>query len=444
MTTTEEVYIALDIGTTSVSLAVTGADGQVRECRNVRSDSEIIADKAFHKTQSVEVIMSKAMSLIGAAVGKYANIAAIGLTGQMHGILYVDADGRAVSDLYTWQDKSGDELANGDRETYCNEIERLTGEKVAAGYGLVTHYYLAQNNRVPENAHKICTIMDYAGMILTKRKSPLTHLSNVASLGLFSCGTSDFNRDALAVLNIDEAILPDITGGNDILGYHGNIPVAVAIGDNQASFIGTVDRTGDSISVNIGTGSQVSMISNGGELCDGFELRPFINGAYLMSYSALCGGYAYAILQRFVRDIVRRATGVDEEQYALMDLIAEESAGGGLQVDTAFNGTRLSPEVRGSISNISADNFTLANLIHGFSEGIVNELYEKCAQTDEMKTARFVTVSGNGARKNKLIPKIVAEKFGLDVVMKDVEEEAAVGAANFAAECEKNGEVRLD
>ena len=446
MSKNEAVYIGLDIGTTSISLGIISADGNVRECRNVPSESAIASDRPFHKIQSVERIIEKAVALVDTAVGRYSNIAAIGLTGQMHGILYADGEGKAVSDLYTWQDKSGDELTDGG-ETYCKHIERVSGEKTATGYGLVTHFYLMKNNLIPENARKMCTIMDYAAMILTKRKSPLTHLSNAAAFGIFSCDSGDFNRDALDVLGIDTSILPEITGENSIIGSHSctgqlaRIPIAVAVGDNQASFIGTVDDAENSVLVNIGTGSQVSMLSNGSALHDGFELRPFIGGTHLKSYSALCGGHAYVILQRFMRDIAREITGKDEEQYALMDKIAEgKTDGGGIKVTTTFNGTRQSPDKAGSIENVTGENFSPSNLIYGFSEGIVNELYEKCADTEELKRAKFVTVSGNGARKNGLIPRIIETKFGRDVVMKEVEEEAAVGAAIFAAKCVKQGE----
>ncbi len=50
----------------------------------------------------------------------------IGFTGQMHGMLYVDASGMAVSPLYTWQDGSG-EIPLEDGRT-CVEILSLLSD----------------------------------------------------------------------------------------------------------------------------------------------------------------------------------------------------------------------------------------------------------------------------------------------------------------------------
>ena len=450
------VYIGLDIGTTTISLVVLGEDQKtVYECYNIPNNSQIISDKAFHKIQSVEYIINKISALVDMAVKYHERIIAIGLTGQMHGILYIDNDGMAVSDLYTWQDKCGEELINesGNGETggrtYCKYIEDISGEKVATGYGLVTHYYLMKNNLLPAKAHKFCTIIDYAGMILTDRKSPLTHVSNAASFGCFNCETNDFKWDKLDILGIDNKYLPEITVKNQIIGVYSEIPVIVAIGDNQASFIGTVDNLESSVLINIGTGSQLSMLSKDtkdfgyNKQNDSFEIRPFINDMQLKSYSALCGGYAYAILQQFVGEIVFYATGEAREQYDLLERsILDVHDYTGVKVNTTFNGTRQNPDKTGSIENITSENFSLKNLVYGFSEGIVNELYEKYLEMlspKESENIKYITISGNGARKNKLIPQIIKKIFNKDTVMKNSEEEAAIGAAMFAGEYIKNG-----
>ena len=72
------------------------------------------------------------------------DIKGIGFSGQMHGILYVDADGMAVSPLYTWQDGRGN-LPYKEGETYVDYMTKVTGWHVATGYGLVTHYYNLHN-----------------------------------------------------------------------------------------------------------------------------------------------------------------------------------------------------------------------------------------------------------------------------------------------------------
>lgn len=64
----------------------------------------------------------------------------IGLTGQMHGILYIDEDGNCVSPLYTWQDGRGN-LPEFDGKSVVCLVKEETGFSISTGYGLATHLY---------------------------------------------------------------------------------------------------------------------------------------------------------------------------------------------------------------------------------------------------------------------------------------------------------------
>ncbi len=115
-------------------------------------------------------------------IERHAPVGAIGLDGQMHGVLYVDGAGRAASPLATWQDGRGDlPLGEG---SYASELIRLTGLHMATGFGLTTHFWNLANGAVPEGARALATIADYVGMRLTGRTSPLMHASNAAGIGL--------------------------------------------------------------------------------------------------------------------------------------------------------------------------------------------------------------------------------------------------------------------
>ena len=52
-------------------------------------------------------MMNQALRLLDQLLERYPQTASIGLTGQMHGIVYLDREGRCISPLYTWQDGRG-------------------------------------------------------------------------------------------------------------------------------------------------------------------------------------------------------------------------------------------------------------------------------------------------------------------------------------------------
>ena len=228
------------------------------------------------------------------------------------------------------------------------------------------------------------------------------------------------------------------------------ILVAVAIGDNQASFVGSVKEPDKSILVNVGTGSQISLYIDRPVKCAQVETRPLADSGFLLVGSSLCGGRAYAMLEGFFREVVEmtgvvgtRGVEVISGLYEKMEKAAEELLSqkdecvrqNKLEVSTRFSGTRDNPLLRGSIGNIGTDNLTPQHFIAGFLDGIVEELhllYESMLPSIGEKGWEVLVGSGNGIRKNKLLQRIFSEKFGMQLQIPLFKEEAAYGAALFS------------
>lgn len=439
--------LGLDIGTTTISAVVVGMEErEILKAYTIPNGSFIETDLPWEKIQDPDKIMQKALGLLEEILQEHQDIGVIGLTGQMHGIVYLDETGKHISPLYTWQDGRGnipvekilsedpvpeDALSEAGR-SICGILEEEYGVKAHTGYGLVTHLYNCRNNLVPEGAAKVCTIMDYLGMRLTGRRTPLMHSSNAASLGLYDAKKNGFRADILQKAGADADILPEVTDDFISVGSYKGIPVSAAIGDNQASFLGSVENAADSVLVNMGTGGQISVLSDTYFTAKGIEARPFVKGHYLLAGSSLCGGRAYALLEHFFRSYAEAAgiTGVDH--YSVMGKILDEKNDGEkLKVNTTFSGTREKPEKRGSIKNIGTENFTPKALIGGVLEGMAEELYKMYRKIEKglagPKTR--MVASGNGIRKNRHLQEVMSEKFGMGLELAKREEEAAYGAA---------------
>ena len=427
--------LGIDIGTTTISAVVMDMDTQkVEKAYTINNNSFLAAGHVWERLQNPAVIIAKAKNLVDSILEEYTEIERIGMTGQMHGIVYLDKEGSAISPLYTWQDRRCDEKCF-DGKCISQIIEEKTGKTVPTGYGLATHIYNLKVGSVPQNAVQICTIMDYLGMVLTGEKRPLVHSSNAASLGFYDAEAGGFVKEDLERLGVDIGILPTVTEYFTFLGEYRGRLVSVAIGDNQASFLGAVHDMENSVLVNIGTGGQISVLSDHCFTTENIEARPLMKGRYLLAGSSLCGGRAYATLEKFFK-IYAQAMGVTEtNHYAVMEKLLEtREETERLIVDTRFSGTRSDPDHRGSIEAISTENFTPAALIYGVLDGMVQELYEMyqiiTSETDQKKSK--VIASGNGIRKNLWLQKIVNEKFCMQVQLAEYEEEAAVGAVRAA------------
>ena len=102
--------LGIDAGTTSVSVVVVDVEtGDVVESVTRPNDVTLKSGDGTH-CQDAERIWQIADEIARQMLASHPGVRCVGLTGQMHGILYADAEGKAVSPLYTWQDGRGDKL----------------------------------------------------------------------------------------------------------------------------------------------------------------------------------------------------------------------------------------------------------------------------------------------------------------------------------------------
>ena len=436
MSANTKKIIGIDVGTTNISIVVVDIDTK-KQTKNLTFPNcyGVGCEKSYYSLQNADLIAETVLKKTDEIFAEYDNIVSVGVTGQMHGMLYIDSNGNAVSPLATWQDGRGNCVCE-DNLTYCQKIKEKTGENISSGFGFATHYYNTYNNLVPKQAVSFCSIMDYIVMKLCGLKETAIHSSIAASFGLYDAKTHKFKVEKIKALGIDNISIPDVTDDFLVVGKCKNVPVCVAIGDNQASFLGSVKNYDETILVNVGTGSQISMTLD--EYCEfhgDTEIRPFIKGRYLVCGSALCGGFSYALLEKFFREYVKNATGVDVSQYETMNALAKkayEKSDNTIKIETTFKGKRSQPDKRGAISHIDVNNFTSENIVLGFINGICQELYDIFADVD--KTSKSIVVaSGGGIQHNEIMQKVITEMFALPLKLSNATEEAAVGAALFAA-----------
>ena len=430
--------IGIDIGTTSLCAVVLDIRNRtVLKAITVPNGTDIPGEYPWQRCQQPDVIVEKCKTILDQLLGEFGPVQTIGVTGQMHGILYYDAEGRAVSKLYTWQDESGNQLHESSKK-WAQFLSEESGYPLASGFGCVTHACNTAASLVPKEAVGFCTVHDYLVMTLTGRKTPLCHATDAASFGLYDLENQCFDLTAAAKVGIDPAMLPETTDDRMQAGTYRGIGVYTAIGDNQASFLGAVKDVRKGVLLNIGTGSQVSVMVDAPVKAENAEIRPFLKGSYLMVGASLCGGRAYAALERFLRSFAE-AAGFGGEQYDLMGRLAQSAMAmpeeEKLRVDTRFCGTRRDSLIRGSVENLSLENLTPAHLICGFLEGTVEELYDFYREAIPMVQGREMVLigSGNGLRKNLLWQQIAQQRFAMPLEMSDVPEEAACGAAIFGA-----------
>lgn len=403
--------IGIDIGTTGIcGIVVDCESGEILDSVNINNDSFIKTENDYERIQNPDRIMQIVFDIVEKLFNEETKT--VGISNQMHGILYTDIGGNALSPLYTWQDARGN-LEYKDGKSYAEHLGSF------AGYGLVSDFYNRENGLVPKETAYIMTIGDYAAIKLCGITKPLMHVTNAASLGLYDIQNKKFT--------VDYDYLPRVTDKFEIVGEYNGVPVTVAVGDNQASFIGSVSDD-ESALLNFGTGSQISVIGDSPNAPTGIEARPFTEGKYLYAGCALCGGRAFATVSNFIAKCAELAGGEKPEKiYKKIDKALETKKFTSIIADTRFCGTRIDPTVKGSFCGIDENNFTPEDVLLATVVGMSQELYDMYKLIG--KDCSKLVCSGNGIRNNPALKRVTAEMFGKKINIPLYKEEAAYGAA---------------
>ena len=252
------MYLGLDIGTTSICAVVLDGNGTV-VYTTTKANNYHQRNENGERTQNPEKIFSLCKEIYCETMKEF-KIKSVGVSGQMHGILYVDCNGQALSPLYSWQDERGN--LSFENATYAEILSARSGYKMATGFGCTSVFYDYINGLIPKTALSFCTIGDYVAMKLAKKSKPFLNETNAASLGLYDIKNRSWDFQAISRVGLPTSLFPEVSATVTELGKTAEgVSVFTAIGDNQASVYGA-EQSPDTVIVNIGTGSQISVITS--------------------------------------------------------------------------------------------------------------------------------------------------------------------------------------
>lgn len=426
--------IGLDIGTTSIG-GVLYSQKHRKSLKIATRDNELINSELGEYQQDPNAILLKVQSVIDELIGYSTDkILALSLSTQMHGILYVNDKGEAVSPLYTWQNQRGlKEINNQTIEVFLSNI---LGYPVYTGYGIATHYSLYLENMIPKNAKFFCTIGDYVCMKLANKRIPITDITLAHSMGIYDLTTCEKSKNLKQLGNDVVKFIPEISTTINKLGNYKSIDVYQALGDNQASFLGSVKEKDESVLLNYGTSGQISFFDKNYNQYEGFELRPLgIDEGFINAAFSLCGGNSYKVLSTFFENLVSLYTDTtDINIMKKMDDMDLDFLSEDIKCMPFFLGQRGVESNNAFFSNITEANFTPQNIVKSLVQGMANELhsfYDNLPK-DKKDSFNYIIGSGNGIRKNFHLQKAVEIIYKKPLYLFDLKEESCLGAVIHA------------
>ena len=419
----------LDIGTSSVKgLLVCAEDGAV--VARVEAEHPLSTPRPGWAEQDPEHWWAGAQLVLD-ALGEEGEIAGIGLTGQMHGLVALDAGGRVLRPAMLWNDgRTGAQCAQIEQRIGLDELIALTGNRALTGFTAPKLLWIARHE--PEVYARIDRIMlpkDYVRLRLCGEHA--TDVADASGTLLFDVARRRWSDAVVEALGVDPAWLPRALESPRVSGMTaGGAPVAAGAGDQAAGALGVgVDRPGPA-SVVLGTSGVVFAASDAFAADRAARVHAFCHavpgGWHSMGVMLSAAGSL-----RWLRDAV--APGGD---FATLLAEAERWEPGveGLTFLPYLAGERTphaDPDARGAFIGLSLRHDRGA-LVRAVLEGVAFGLRDGLDLVSETSSPPgrpdLGRVSGGGAR-SRLWLQIIASVLELPLQRTAVDEGASFGAA---------------
>lgn len=443
--------LGVDIGTSGTKTVLFDENG-----RTVASDLQeypLHQPKAAWAEQEPEDWWKAVCTSIKNVISKAgpSDIKAVGLSGQMHGLVMLDKNDNVLRRSIIWCDQR--------TQRECDEITDIIGKKrlieITANPALTgftaskIRWVQANEPEIFEKTTKIMLPKDYIRYMLTGEFA--TDVSDASGMQLMNIANRNWSDEVLKKLDIDKSLLGtmyescEIAGkisdsAAKLTGLKAGTPVVAGAGDQAAGAVGNGIVKSGIISSTIGTSGVVfaSMDSISIDKCG--RVHTFCHAVpgmwHVMGVTQGAGLSLKWFRDNFCNEEISVAKCMQKDPYILMDEEAEkiEPCCEGLTYLPYLMGERtphLDPYARGVFFGLTAKH-TKAHMIRAIMEGVVFSLKDCLEIIKEMGvTISQVRASGGGG-KSPLWRQMQADVFGCDVVTTNSSEGPALGAAILA------------
>jgi xylulokinase len=432
-------FLGVDASTTATKALLMRADGRVLGVASSKYTYEI--PRPMWTEQDPQLWWQAAAASIRQVLARTradpADVAGIGLTGQMHGLVLLDAAGEVLRPAILWNDqRTGAECDEMRRRVGRERLIQITGNDALAGF--TAPKILWVRNHEPEvfaRVDKILLPKDYVRFKLTGEVA--TDKAGGAGTVLFDLRERDWSEALLEVLELDPAWLPPTFEGTAITGLvtpeaAGATGLRVGTPVVAAAAVGTGAVVEGVVSLSLGTSGVVFASANRPIVEPEGRLHAFCHAVpgtwHLMGVMLSAAGSL-----RWYRDALAPEADFD----VLVEPAADVPPGSdGLLFLPYLTGERTphpDPLARGAFVGLTVRH-TRSHLTRAVLEGVAFGLRDSFELMKGVGLAEIaqVRVTGGGA-KSPLWRQILADVLGVELVTVNTAEGAAHGAAILAA-----------
>lgn len=446
--------MGIDVGTTGTRAVIIRPDGHVMGSATGDHQPMRMARPGWAEQDPEDwwrATVLAVRSVIGQTGVKAAEIAAVGLSGQMHGVVLLDGASAVLRPALIWCDQRSQ--AQCDRITSqvgAERLRRLALNPALTGFSAPKLLWVRDHEpAIYERAAQCLLPKDYVRLRLTGEFA--TDVSDASGTLLLDVTHRNWSKVILAALDINPALLPavyestevtgSITAATALLtGLKAGTPVAAGAGDQAASAVGNGIVSSGLTSATLGTSGVIFAYTDKPKLDPKGRIHTFCHAVpgkwHVMGVTQGAG-----LSLRWFRDELGAAEAwyaerVGADTYELILREAEQAPPGsaGLLFLPYLMGERtphLDPQARGMWFGLTAAH-SRAHLIRSILEGVAFSLRDSLEIFDELRIpVSEIRASGGGSR-SFLWRQIQSDIYGREVVSLREAEGSAFGAALLA------------
>lgn len=452
------MYIGVDCGTQSTKVVVVDVERGVilgEASRPHRLDEGENGRREQAPSEWLAALKGAFFSALEKAGVKASQVRGIGVSGQQHGMVALDADGAPVYPAKLWCDtetsaENSDLVTRLGGESGC--LDKL-GLVLQTGYTASKIAWLRKHQ--PDAYQRIDSLLlphDYLNFWLTGER--VTEAGDASGTGYFDTRTRRWQLEVFAEIapELDPLkVLPRLLEAHEPagrvrplaareLGLSEDVVVSSGGGDNMLGAIGTGNITPGLVTLSLGTSGTVCAYSPTPIICD---------NAMVANFCSSTGGWLPLICTMNVTSAttrLRELFGLDLASFS--ERVASAPVGAeGVTVLPFFNGERVPmlPDASADFLGLNSLNTTQANMCRGVVEGATFGLrYGLELLGDLTAGASQIRLIGGGAN-SPIWRQMVADITGTEVICPEITDAAALGAAIQAAWCDQRaGGVTLE
>src|SRR5262245_23309841 len=445
------VFLGIDVGTSGTKTLASNERGKI--LAEASQEYRCYYPQPLWSEQDPEDWWRASVATIQAVVKKArlkaADVKAIGLSGQMHGSVFLDKNGKVIRRALLWNDQRTKEE--------CDEIyERVEGRKTLiqlvanpALTGFTAPKILWLRNHEPKNFEKLAKVLLPKDDIRRRLTGEFaTDVSDASGMLLLDVAKRTWSKKLLEKLDLDISLLATCYESEQVtgqltpavarqLGLSTDCVVVGGAGDCAANAVGTGVVTRGVLSSSIGTSGVMFVHSDEMQVDPLGRLHTFCHAVHgkwhMMGVSLSAGGS----LQWFAEKACHGAAPPGKNIYDVLNAEAKRVPAGseGLFFLPYLAGERTphaDPLARGCFVGLTLAH-NRGHLARSVMEGATYALCDSLAIIRDMGVPVHEIRASGGGSKSPLWRQIQADVFGQDVVTINAEQGPAYGVALLAA-----------